>query len=337
MKENDQTDDNFNSSNVLYVIYKWRKPLIIIGIVTVIISSISALLIQNKYKSTVILFPAITNSTSKALFEYNTNGQDILAFGDEEEAEQMLQILNSDAVRKKICEKYDLLTHYKIDTSGKYKRTQLYDEFKSNITFKRTEYMSVQIDVMDTDPNMAAAIANDIAAFHDSIKIGIQQQRAVQALKIFKNEYLEKEKSVKMLSDSLMKLNKIGISDIQVQIERTTEQYAIAVRMGDQRAINALATQLKIFSDYGASFVAFRDNVFLERNQLNLIKEKYEQAKVDVEQILPQKFVVSDAFPAEKKSYPIRWVIVVVSTISALLISILSILLLENIQKWQSR
>ncbi|MGQ0828571.1 MAG: hypothetical protein ACT4ON_09270 [Bacteroidota bacterium] len=337
MKDQAQTDANFDSLNVLFMFYKWRKALIIIGIAAVLISSMMALLIKNKYKSTVILFPAITNSTSKALFEYNTNGQDILAFGDEEEAEQMLQILNSDAIRKKICEKYDLMTHYQIDTSGKYKRTQLFDEFKSNITFKRTEYMSVQIDVMDTDPNIAAAIANDIAAFHDSIKIDIQQQRAVQALNILKNEYLEKERSVKILSDSLVKINKMGISDIQVQIERTTEQYAIAVRMGDQRAINALETQLKIFSDYGTSFVAFRDNVFVERNQLNVLKAKYEQAKVDVEQILPQKFVVSSAFPAEKKSYPIRWVIVVVSTIAALLIAILTILLLENIQKWQSR
>lgn len=337
MTEKAQTDDNFNSSNVLNVIYKWRKPLIIISIATVAISSIMALLIKDKYKSTVILFPAITNSTSKALFEYNTTGHDILAFGDEEEAEQMLQILNSDAIRKKICEKYDLLKHYKIDTSSKYKRTQLFDEFKSNITFKRTEYMSVQIDVMDTDPNIAAAIANDIAAFHDSIKIDIQRQRAVQALKIFKNEYLEKEKTVQILSDSLVKINKIGISDIQVQIERTTEQYAIAVRMGDQRAITALEKQLKVFSDYGSSFVAFRDNVFVERNQLNVFKAKYEQAKVDVEQILPQKFVVSSAFPAEKKSYPIRWVIVLVSTIAALLISILGILLMENIQKWKSR
>lgn len=336
MKEKTQTEDDFNSSSLLYVIYKWRKPLIVIALAAIVVSSLVSLTIENKYKSTVILFPAITNSTSKALFEYNTTRQDILAFGKEEEAEQMLQILNSDDIREKISQKYNLMKHYKIDTSGEYKNTQLRDEFKSNITYKRTEFMSVEINVMDTDPFIAAAIANDIAAFHDSVKIDIQRQRAVQALKIIEEEYLEKKEYVKVLSDSLVKINKIGITDIQSQIERTSEQYAIAVRMGDQRAITALGKELEVFSNYGTSFVAFRDNVFAERNALNLLKESYEQAKVDVGQVLPQKFIVSRAYPAEKRSYPVRWIIVVVSTMAALLISILAILLIGNVQKWHS-
>jgi len=42
---------------------------------------------------------------------------------------------------------------------------------------------------------------------------------------------------------------------------------------------------------------------------------------------------VSTAFPAEKKSYPVRWVIVVVSTFATLLAAIIAILLLENIRQ----
>ncbi len=337
---NTQTENSasFNSLNLLYFIYKWRKALIIITILAVVISSIVALTIPEKYKSTVILFPSTTSSISKALLtETSFKNEDVLQFGAEDEAEQMLQILNSDEIRTRICEKYNLMKHYKIDSTDKFKRTKLYDEFQSNITFKRTEYMSVKIEVMDRNPDTAAIIANDIANLHDSIKIKIQRQIAKEAFKIVENEYLSKQKEVEILGDSLIKLNKIGIYDVEKQTERLTEQYAIAIRNNDARATKALEEKLKVIADYGTPFAAIRDNVYLQRKQLNLLKLKYDESKVDATEILPQKFVVSNAFPAEKKSYPIRWIIVVVSTIASLLMSIIGILLIENIREIKTK
>jgi len=43
------------------------------------------------------------------------------------------------------------------------------------------------------------------------------------------------------------------------------------------------------------------------------------------EESLPVKFVVSDAYKAEKSSYPIRWLIMMVSTISACFLAIIVI------------
>ncbi|MES2591483.1 MAG: hypothetical protein V4608_06335 [Bacteroidota bacterium] len=333
--DNKATED-FSSLNILYFIYKWRKPLIIIGAATVIISSIIALTIQEKYKSTVILFPATTSSISKALLsENNFKQDDVLEFGAEEEAEQMLQILNSDEIRSKISEKYNLLKHYDIDADDKFKLTKLYDEFQSNITFKRTEFMSVKIEVMDINPDTAASIANDIAALHDSTKIRMQKERALQALQIVKKEYFEKDNEIKRMTDSIKILNGFGLYDYESQSEVTTEQYAIAIAKGDQRAMKALEEKLKIIANYGSSYVSLRDDLELQRKQLNLLKTKYEGTKVDVEQILPQKFIVSNAFPAEKKSYPVRWIIVVVSTLAALLVAIIAMLLIENIKQFK--
>jgi hypothetical protein len=51
----------------------------------------------------------------------------------------------------------------------------------------------------------------------------------------------------------------------------------------------------------------------------------------DATENLPQKFVVESAYKAEKKSYPIRWVIVLVSVISTLLISILVIISFDKL------
>lgn len=338
MNKRTQTPDDFNSLNVMFFIYKWRKQLSIVGVSAFIISCIVALTIQEKYKSTVILFPATTNSISKALLtESSTNKEDVLQFGEEEEAEQMLQILSSDEVRTRICEKYNLMAHYEIDPEDQYKRTKLYDQYFENIGFKRTEYMSVKIEVMDQSPDTAALIANDIAALHDSTKTRIQHERAKEALRIVEREYLSKLEEIRTMEDSLKVINSYGVFDYESQSEVTSEQYAIAISKNDQRAIKSLEEKLQIIGKYGSAYVSLRDNMYMQRKQLNLLKSKYDEAKVDAEQILSQKFVVSNAYPAEKKSYPVRWLIVLVSTLSSLLIAVITILLVENFRQFKIR
>ena len=93
------------STSLLILMVNWRKPLIIIFLITLISSFIFSgeIFILPKYRSSVIFFPSATNSVSKALLEEsNSEKQDILAFGEEEQAEQMLQILNSDEIRELI-------------------------------------------------------------------------------------------------------------------------------------------------------------------------------------------------------------------------------------------
>jgi capsule polysaccharide export protein KpsE/RkpR len=338
MSKKASASDDFNSLNVLFFVYKWRKQLTIVGVSAFIISSIVALTIQERFKSTVILFPATTNSISKALLTDNsTTKEDILQFGEEEEAEQMLQILNSDEVRTRICEKYNLQEHYGIDPDDRYKRTKLYDEYLENINFKRTEYMSVKIEVMDYSADTAAMIANDIAALHDSTKIRMQHERAREALRIVEREYFLKSKEIKVMEDSLKVINGYGVFDYESQSEVTSEQYAIAIAKNDQRAVKSLEEKLQVIGKYGSAYVSLRDNMYMQRKQLNLLKSKYDEAKVDAEQVLSQKFVVSNAYPAEKKSYPIRWLIVVVSVLSALLIAVVTILIVENIRQFRIR
>ena len=128
-------------------------------------------------------------------------------------------------------------------------------------------------------------------------------------------------------------INSYGIYDYESQSEVTSEQYAIAMSKGDQRAMKLLEQQLKIIGEYGGAYVSLRENLYMQRKQLNLLKTKYEEVKVDATEVLPQKFIVSSAFPAEKKSYPVRWIIVVVSTFATILAAIIAILLLENIKQ----
>jgi hypothetical protein len=329
---------DFDSTNLIFFFYQWRKTLIIIGLAAAVISSVVSFTIPERFKSTVIMFPATTSSISKSLLSENPSAkQDVLLFGAEEEAEQMLQILNSDEIRDKICKKFDLMKHYKIDSTDRYKRTRLFEEFQSNITYKRTEFLSVKVEVLDVDPIMAANIANSIASLLDSTTTRMQRERASKAFEIVENEYKAKVKDVKLIGDSMNKINQMGMYDYESQSEVTSEQYAIAISKGDERAIKSLEAKLKIISEYGSAYLSMRDNLSLQTKQLNFLKIKYEEAKVDAEQEIPHKFIVNNAFPAEKKSYPVRWVIVTGSTSSAILIAIICIIIFDSLNRYRKK
>lgn len=330
--------DDFDSLNVIYFIYHWWKQLATVCFSAIVISSIVALTISDRYKSTVVLFPATTNSISTVLLsEINTSKDDLLKFGEEEDAEQMIQILNSNEIRTRICEKYDLMKHYGINANDKLKNTKLMDIYSDNVSFKLTEYMSVKIDVLDNNPKLAADMANDIANLLDSVKIKIQHERALEVLKIVERAYQNKKEDLEKLNDSMRALSNHGIYDYESQSERTIQQYNIAIAKGDQRTIKALEEKLRVISEYGGVYVALRYEVELQEKVLNTLKTKYEEAKVNSDQILPQKFIVSKAFPAEKKTYPVRWLIVLLSTLSTLFITLIIIIVFGKINKQEAK
>jgi hypothetical protein len=323
---------DFNSLNLLAFIYKWRKQLVYVGIAAAITSSIASFMITPKYKSTVIMFPTQTSSISKALLSENNGKDDILKFGEEEEAEQMLQILNSDDIKARISAQFNLMQHYDIDTTDIYKYTKLFDEYKDNISYERTEFMSVKVDVLDKDPKIASAICNEISNLMDSVKNKMQKQRANAGLHIVERSYLALKQEIQGINDSLKVLRLMGINDYETQSQVFNEQYAMAIAKNNTTGARLLEDKLKVLSMYGGAYVSLRELHEEQIKQLALIKAKYEEARVDAEQILSHKFIVNRAVAAEKKAYPIRWLIVVISTTSAILFAFLMLLIIENIK-----
>jgi hypothetical protein len=282
------------------------------------------------------MFPTSSNSISKALLSDNPGAkQDILEFGEDAQTEQMLQILNSSKIRDRVIKKYDLMKHYGIDQKSEYKNTHLQKEYEGNITFKRTEYMAVKISVLDTDPQMAADIANSIADLLDSVKNDMQRDRAMQGFKIVEAEYLSLKNEVKLMEDSLSQLRKLGVNDYETQAEMMNQQLAIELAKNNTHGIKALEDKLSILSKYGGPYVSLRDALEYEKKQVSLIKSKYDEAKIDANEALPQKFVVESAYKAEKKAYPIRWLIMLTTTLSVFLLAIVLIILLDKIPEFQ--
>lgn len=354
------------STSILMLLVNWRKHVAIILLLTFVGSFVlsGTYFIKPKFKSSVVFFPSATNSLSKAILEEsNSEKQDILAYGDEEQAEQMLQILNSDEISEAIIKKYDLLNHYGIQKEEEFPNTKLHKIYKENISYARTEYMSVRIDVLDTDPQMAADIANDIAALLDSTKTKIQRSRATDALNIIKGAYEEKLVTMKAKEDSLMKICRLGVMDFLSQSEIVNKEFTLASALyqnekaslkvlqkyksendtaiistkarisGAEARISNLQAQLNNLTQYGGASVSLNAELKLDREELSKLKKQYDKLSVDANQTLTPKFVVNKAAKAEKKSYPVRWLIVAVSLCLSFILSVIVISVFEKVKE----
>lgn len=339
MTGNHNNSDDFDSSNLVIFLYKWRKPLIIVILIAVASSWFfsSPWFITPKYKSTVIMFPASSNSISQSLLnEQAIKGQDITAFGEDDQAEQLLQILHSNKIRDRVVRQFNLMSHYGIDSTGKLKYSKLFREYDNNITFRRTEFMAVQITVYDKDPRVAADIANTIASLLDSTKNDMMRQRSVKGFEVVKAEYEAMKAEKDRIVDSLVALGNLGVNDVEYQSQVLNQQFAISVMNGNRNAQAALQKKLDVLGKYGGIYMALKNALEFKTEQLVILETKYQQARVDAEQNLPQKFVVSDAFMAEQKSYPIRWLIILVSTLATLFLAIIVIIIQEKISAYNS-
>jgi len=326
-------DPDFESKNIIEFLFNWRKVLFIITILSVILSYIfsSPYFIAPKYKTSVIIMPASTNSAARALMSNNyVEKENILNFGEEEQVEQLLQILNSSEIKTAVINKYQLMRHYKIDTNSRQKYAKLFDEFDKNIHYSKTEFMAIEIEVLDRDPKISFAIANDIAVFLDSTFNNMKRERAVQAFKVIEKQLNFQQDYINKKEDSLTKIRALGINDYESQAERFNQAYANAIAQNNTSAIKALEKKLEILSKYGGIYVSLRNEIDYARKQLFEIRAKYLEAKVDIENLLPNKFVVDHGTVSDRKAYPVRWLIVVISTFSTILLGILLLMLVEK-------
>lgn len=328
-----QKENTYNSEQVIKLLFDYKKPIIIILVVAAILAIVfsSPLFITPLYKSTTILYPTSSNSISKVLISTSfQTDKDIMNFGESEQTEQMLQVLNSNKVRDKVIERFNLMEHYGIKANQKHPLTKLNKFYDNRITFRKTENNAVKITVLDPDAEIASRMANEIAEIYDSTMNQIQKEVAVKAFQTVEREYKDLCDEMQMLEDSLNTLRKLGVFDYEAQVEMLSQQLAVELGRNNTAGINAIQKQLDILAEYGGISFAISERLDKDRAQLSLFKSKYEEAKVDATEYIPHKFVVNTAFVAERTAYPIRWLVVTITVLSTFLLLLFLLIILDR-------
>lgn len=349
--------NDYDSSGILQFIWSHRLLLGLAGFVGGLLGILfsSSWFVTPLYESKVVFYPATVNSISKALLSDNPSDKtDVLEFGAEEQSDQLIQILYSDDIRDSIVRRFDLLNHYEIPANARFRNTLLQKKYEKLIRFKRTEYMSVEITVRDRDPRIAADIANTIASLLDQTKNKIQREQAGKAFVIVENQYLAKKAWIEKLNDSLNFFRSQGIFDYELQADHLTEVQvqALSTRAeaqgkletlrklkvsesdtgiinnlarlrGSEASLTDLGRQLKVLELYGGAYNSVKEQLEKENEELVKVRMRYDRSRVDLEEVLPVKFLVNSARPSEKKAYPVRWLVVVLAGTGSLILAAL--------------
>ena len=334
----ENTEYSFNSNDLLYKVYRYRKPLLITTIIGFIAATIVSFCITPLYKSKVIIFPAPSLSTSQELIATQNAAKKESIFGEDKETEQILQVLNSDELRKKLISKYNLWQHYDIDSANiSHPNDKMLKKFKKNISFRRTEYSAVEISVLDEFPDTAALIANDVAGLIDTMMNSMEKRRAANALNIVQYEYNEKVKQLKTFEDSLSQLMQKGVFDYESQSEEYCKTYSQAIADGNTKGAERIKIKMDTLAKYGATYISLRDFLYNEKEQLSMLNQKLKEAKVDAEQTLTHFFVVNKAIQSDKKAKPRRSIIILASTIATFTFSFVAIIFIELVKSYRKK
>ena len=312
--------------NLLIYIWKKRKILVMVSGIAGVVGLIVSLLMTPIFRSTAIVFPAATSTVS---FSEQRNAKAAaMDFGEEEQAEQLVQILSSSRIRDKIIQEFDLMKHYNIDENDANKYYKLVKTYNENFLYIRTRYGSIQIDVLDRDAKLAADMANKIVDLIDTVKNNMVAERTWPAYEINKRKKEQLEKEREELVHRLDTLSAMGV----MSLDGRTELFQALVNAGgaDKADIKKI---IDVNIKYGSTFDALDFSLKEKITQLELFKVSYEQAESDAYAIFNHKFVVERAVVADKKDKPKRLIIVLLATIGAFVFTLFTLLISDRLNE----
>lgn len=325
--EQNTVDTQDQRMNLMITIWKRRKIILIVTGAAAVVSTVISLLMTPIYRSTAIVFPAATSTVS--FNELRNAKASSMDFGEEEQAEQLIQILQSSRIRDKIVKEFDLQKHYDIDESDPNKHYKLVKEYNENILFVRTRYGSIQIDVLDRDPQLAADIANKIVDLIDTVKNEMVAERTIPAFEINKRKRSQMEADRKYILHQLDSLASIGV--LPLDSRAGLFQAYVDAKSPEQRA--EIKEKIDINNKFGSLF----DGLEYIRNEkivkLEDFSVSYEQAESDANTKFNHKFVVERAVVADKKDKPKRMIIVILSVLGAFIFTVFGLLVQDKLRE----
>jgi len=309
----------FDNQNLLAILWKWKKHLIVVAILAVVLSMFfsSSIFIKPKYKSTARIYPS----------------KNIYVFSDESESEQLLEIIGALDIKLRVIDAFDLSKEYKISKQDPLYMSYMLSEFNDNVSFKKTEYETVEIQVLDTDPKRAAAMCDSIISFLDKKILSMHRIKYEEAARIALKDMGFITHQIDSVQEKLNILRQdYNIFDYENQSKEISRgMVKILSKQGENSAAGrAIQKMARNFEEKGGEYLLLTERQKYMLTQLNDLKKVYDESVSGAKKKIIYGQRVQNPFPADKKSYPVRSLIVLISTLAAIFASMLLVLFLEN-------
>lgn len=308
---------NFDFSWLIGIIRDNLRLFIIIGVVAAIVGVVISMpvFMTPKYKSTAIVYP--------------TN---VAPYSDESETEQLLQFFEASSIRDSIIERFDLYEVYEIDPNAESARFYLLEEYRDNFRVSKTTYESVKLEVIDEDPErakeMAEEVLNQVNLKFDQVvneraeKIGISFAKQLE----YQRAVLD---SIESLISRISRENEI--LEYGSQTRELVRGYVDALSKNGTKGVNdELKNLLENTQEKGSLIRMLQNLSYMGATQYDYLSKKYLDQRVLFEGDLSYIDVIVTPEVPDKKFWPVRWLVLVVTVGVALLATLVLIIIFKG-------
>ena len=295
-------DKYFDNTPILKAVFKFKWHIMAITLVAAVLGAFFSgpKFITPKYKSEAIVYPS-----GRA------------EFSDETFTEQMLQVMESQEILDSVAEIFDLMSHYEISRDYQYAKTALIGEYRDRVSISKTPYDAVKIKVLDKDPEMACAMVNEIIRLYNVKFNEIHKAKKWENVRMYEKNLARKYSFIDSLKRDLAKITNDGdmINYLYLSKGNSIAYFSEGKNKNSENISNAIAL---------VELIASETEAYSE------VRLEYEKEIRQADGDITFLSLVSKPFVADKKTYPVRWIIVALCGISAFLLSVLAAISIEQ-------
>lgn len=353
-----------NLLGVLQTIYRWRKAIRNVCLLVLLGSIGFALTLKNFYQATTVFYPAGPQLANPELL-FGSSGQVTDYYGGDRELDRMIEIAGGSELSNYMIRKFNLYVHYRIDSTSKKGQETVLKVFRSLFDVQKNKNDAIELSVEDTDPQLAADMANAARDRIDEIAQRLTKDSQAKLLLAFDDNLRRKQIDLTHLADTLRRMQRYyGIYATEAQGEQLSEQLTLAEAeitknrgrlevlennpLIPRDTIAYIKANLRAYERQRAQLIApksangdlsidryneglsdiyvLKDLHFQARKQLSYDIERYNQIKSAYNTAIPTVHVVESAQIPLVKSRPKRSILVITAVLAAFLFTVLGAL-----------
>lgn len=348
-----------NLLDIIAILLRWKKTLIIIGIIAGLGAAIISLTLPNYYKASTVFYSASPDLAKPA--PIGNMEIDVEYYGEDEDVDRILSIANSGELAGFIIDQFKLYEHYNINPEGLKAKYKVQKKFFKYYNAEKTKFDAIELSMEDVDPIMARDMANAARNKINEIAQRLVKESQDKLITTYEDNIQSKMVEIFTLNDSLLNERKkfqvwdteyqgqvlseltsktsARLSGAQAKLEvfknrsgtfRDSIFYYQAVIKSLERQMEVINAQLESFNN-GLPMITYLEQEQKEfSEQLSLDKERYKQLRAARKNDFTTLHIVEIAETPVIKSRPKRAILVITATAVILVFSLIAIMILEK-------
>lgn len=355
-----------NLLDVLASLFKWKKFILATCLAAAVISAIVSLLLPVYYKATTVFYAASPDlAVPEAIFGNSSQAPNY--YGTENDMNRLMSIANSNELATFMIDSFKLYQHYDIDPNSPKGPYAVRLKFNKHFEALKTKYDAIELSVEDQDKELAARMANAAREYINLLGQELIKKGQEKILRTYEHNIQSKMQGLQALNDSLQKVretygvyNHLSQSEVLTEMISKTEArlYNSQARLealksntrlrdsvavlkaniaGYEKELAQLDKRLATFNQGMTQVETMKAAQTESSEKLAADQERYKQLKAAFESDFPAVLLMEPATVPVIKERPKRMIIVAVSTIAALVFSVLGVVVFETYKNtdWQ--